>query len=32
MVSRIMKDLCTGGYIQIRDRKIFIQEKLPPGW
>jgi CRP/FNR family cyclic AMP-dependent transcriptional regulator len=32
MVSRIMKDLCTGGYIQIRDRKIFIQAKLPPGW
>jgi CRP/FNR family cyclic AMP-dependent transcriptional regulator len=32
MVSRIMKDLCTGGYIQIRDHKIFIQEKLPPGW
>ena len=32
MVSRIMKDLCTGGYIQIRDRKIFIQGKLPPGW
>ncbi len=32
MVSRIMKDLSTGGYIQVRDRKIFIQEKLPAGW
>jgi CRP/FNR family cyclic AMP-dependent transcriptional regulator len=32
MVSRIMKDLCTGGNIQIRDHKIFIQEKLPPAW
>lgn len=32
MVSRIMKDLATGGYLQIRDKKIIIREKLPPGW
>jgi CRP/FNR family cyclic AMP-dependent transcriptional regulator len=32
MVSRIMKDLSTGGYIQVKDRKITIRGKLPPAW
>lgn len=32
MVSRIMKDLATGGYIRIADRKIYIEGKLPAGW
>lgn len=29
MVARIMKDLVTGGYISIADKKIVIKEKLP---
>lgn len=32
MVSRIMKDLSTGGYIQVEDKKIIIQTKLPTAW
>jgi len=32
MVSRIMKDLSTGGYISVKNRQITIEEKLPPGW
>lgn len=32
MVSRILKDLKTGGYIQIEDRRITIMEKLPSSW
>jgi CRP/FNR family cyclic AMP-dependent transcriptional regulator len=32
MVSRIMKDLTTGGYIEMKDRQIIIRGKLPPGW
>lgn len=32
MVSRIMKELTNGGYLQIKDRKIIIRGKLPPGW
>lgn len=32
MVSRIMKDLTTGGYLEIKDRQIIIRNKLPPGW
>jgi CRP/FNR family cyclic AMP-dependent transcriptional regulator len=32
MVSRIMKDLTTGGYISVKNRQITIEEKLPPGW
>lgn len=32
MVSRILKDLSTGGYVTIRNRTITIQEKLPPAW
>ena len=32
MVSRILKDLSTGGYITIQNKTITINEKLPPGW
>jgi len=32
MVSRILKDLSTGGYITIQNKTITIHEKLPHGW
>jgi CRP/FNR family cyclic AMP-dependent transcriptional regulator len=32
MVSRILKDLKTGGYIRIRDKRIIIEEKIPHHW
>ena len=32
MVSRILKDLTTGGYITIEDRRITITKRLPAGW
>lgn len=32
MVSRILKDLTTGGYIKIEDKRIIIERKLPAGW
>lgn len=32
MVSRVLKDLKTGGYIDIKDRVITIREKLPHSW
>jgi CRP/FNR family cyclic AMP-dependent transcriptional regulator len=33
MVSRVLKDLRTGGYIEIdENRHIVIKEKLPAGW
>jgi CRP/FNR family cyclic AMP-dependent transcriptional regulator len=32
MVSRILKDLKSGGYIEIHDRHITIRERLPHGW
>jgi CRP/FNR family cyclic AMP-dependent transcriptional regulator len=32
MVSRILKDLREGGYIEIHDRHITLQESLPHGW
>ena len=32
MVSRIMKDLTEGGYVEIRDRRIVIHGKLPAAW
>jgi CRP/FNR family cyclic AMP-dependent transcriptional regulator len=32
MVSRILKDLVSGGYITIKNRRYTINEKLPPGW
>lgn len=32
MVSRILKDLSTGGYIRIEDRKMVIPRQLPASW
>jgi CRP/FNR family cyclic AMP-dependent transcriptional regulator len=32
MVSRIMKDLTTGGYITVKDKKITLNDRLPPRW
>jgi CRP/FNR family cyclic AMP-dependent transcriptional regulator len=32
MVSRIMKDLTTGRYISVKNRKITIDTKLPAAW
>lgn len=32
MVSRIMKDLAKGGYIQTQKKIITICQRLPPGW
>ncbi|MBI3043632.1 MAG: Crp/Fnr family transcriptional regulator [Betaproteobacteria bacterium] len=32
MVSRIFKDLVTGGYIEVNDRRITINRNLPPRW
>ncbi|MBA3731429.1 MAG: Crp/Fnr family transcriptional regulator [Gammaproteobacteria bacterium] len=32
MVSHIMKDLTTGGYVEIKDRKFTIARPLPRAW
>ncbi len=32
MVSRILKDLSTGGYITVEKKYIVINDKLPAGW
>ena len=32
MVSRILKDLESGGYIELRERRIVIVKRLPPRW
>ncbi len=32
MVTRILKDLTKGGYIDIQNKKITIKEKLPSAW
>ncbi|KAF0191425.1 MAG: CRP/FNR family transcriptional regulator cyclic AMP receptor protein [Gammaproteobacteria bacterium] len=32
MVTRILKDLTTGGYISNEGRHIVVREKLPPAW
>jgi len=32
MVSRIFKDLTSGGYLTVKNKTITINEKLPPGW
>ena len=32
MVSRILKDLTSGGYLRLVDRRIQILRKLPPRW
>lgn len=32
MVSRLMKDLQTGGYVELRDRRIVLKRALPARW
>jgi hypothetical protein len=32
MISRLLKDLISGGYLAIQDRTISILKKPPPGW
>ena len=32
MVSRLMKDLETGGYVEVRERRIVLLRKLPERW
>ena len=32
MVSRIMKDLADGGYVRTESGRLFVSERLPPGW
>ena len=32
MVSRILKDLKTGGYIEVKNKRIILKEPLPHGW
>ena len=32
MVSRLLKDLAQGGYVEIRDRQLLLKKPLPPAW
>lgn len=32
MVTRILKDLTKGGYIEMENKKIIIKGKMPPAW
>jgi CRP/FNR family cyclic AMP-dependent transcriptional regulator len=32
MVSRLMRDLETGGYIEVRERWIWLLKPLPARW
>jgi CRP/FNR family cyclic AMP-dependent transcriptional regulator len=32
MVSKLMKDLVSGGYLLVEDRRITVLKKLPSGW
>lgn len=32
MISRLFKDLTTGGYIDVQDRVIKLRKPLPPAW
>jgi CRP/FNR family cyclic AMP-dependent transcriptional regulator len=32
MVTRLLGDLTTGGYIEMRDRRIVLRKRLPPAW
>jgi len=32
MVTKILKDLVSGGYLEIKNRQIIIKKKLPPAW
>lgn len=32
MVTRILKDLKTGGYISVKDKQLILEKPLPSGW
>ena len=32
MISRLFKDLTTGGYLEVQDRLITLKKPLPPAW
>jgi CRP/FNR family cyclic AMP-dependent transcriptional regulator len=32
MVSRLLKDLTQGGYLEVRERQIVLRKPLPPAW
>lgn len=32
MVTRLLKDLTQGGYVEVRERQILIKKPLPPAW
>lgn len=32
MISRLFKDLTTGGYLEVQDRTITLRKPLPPAW
>jgi CRP/FNR family transcriptional regulator, cyclic AMP receptor protein len=32
MITKIMKDLCIGGYLSVENKQIRIHRKLPPSW
>ncbi len=32
MVSRLLKDLTQGGYLEVRERQIVLKKPLPPAW
>jgi len=32
MVSRLLKDLALGGYLEVRERHIILKKPLPPAW
>jgi len=32
MISKILKDLCVGGYIRVDGKRIFLLKNLPSGW
>jgi CRP/FNR family cyclic AMP-dependent transcriptional regulator len=32
MVNRVMKELTSGGYVQMREGRIVLRRKLPSAW
>ncbi|MGI9287925.1 MAG: Crp/Fnr family transcriptional regulator [Pseudomonadales bacterium] len=32
MISRILKDLRTGGYVSVKDKQLILEKPLPSGW
>jgi CRP/FNR family cyclic AMP-dependent transcriptional regulator len=32
MVTRLLKDLTQGGYVEVRERQIILKKPLPPAW